>query len=266
MTQYLPPNLLALFAPREPLNYLPPAQKLPCEKELNYTGVADFIKSFEDPKDTPAPVKVETKEEKRERKRREKAEKVAYKLEQGIALYDPHNNADQNSDAYKTLFVARINYDTTESKLKREFESYGPIRKVTMIQDRVSGKPRGYAFVEYEHEKDMHAAYKYADGKKIDGRRVLVDVERGRTVKGWLPRRLGGGLGTRRTVTSSDDRHHSSGRDTNGDREDRSSRDRSSRSYRDDRDKRRDRKRRSHSRDRDSRDDRREKRSRRSRD
>lgn len=43
------------------------------------------------------------------------------------------------------------------------------------------------------------AAYKHADGKKIDGRRVLVDVERGRTVKGWLPRRLGGGLGgTRR--------------------------------------------------------------------
>ncbi len=35
------------------------------------------------------------------------------------------------------------------------------------------------------------AAYKHADGKKIDGRRVLVDVERGRTVKGWLPRRLG---------------------------------------------------------------------------
>ena len=35
------------------------------------------------------------------------------------------------------------------------------------------------------------AAYKHADGRKIDGRRVLVDVERGRTVKGWRPRRLG---------------------------------------------------------------------------
>lgn len=35
------------------------------------------------------------------------------------------------------------------------------------------------------------AAYKHADGKKIDGRRVLVDVERARTVKGWLPRKLG---------------------------------------------------------------------------
>ena len=43
------------------------------------------------------------------------------------------------------------------------------------------------------------AAYKSADGKKIDGKRVVVDVERGRTVKSWRPRRLGGGLGgTRR--------------------------------------------------------------------
>ena len=40
-------------------------------------------------------------------------------------------------------------------------------------------------------DPSLTAAYKHADGKKIDGRRVLVDVERGRTVKGWLPRRLG---------------------------------------------------------------------------
>lgn len=42
------------------------------------------------------------------------------------------------------------------------------------------------------------AAYKQADGRKIEGRRVLVDVERGRTVPNWRPRRLGGGLGTTR--------------------------------------------------------------------
>lgn len=35
------------------------------------------------------------------------------------------------------------------------------------------------------------AAYKHADGKKIDGRRIVVDVERGRTVKTWRPRRVG---------------------------------------------------------------------------
>ena len=58
------------------------------------------------------------------------------------------------------------------------------------------------------------AAYKYADGKKIDGRRVLVDVERARTVKGWLPRRLGGGLGgTRRGAAEICIKH--SGREDN---------------------------------------------------
>ena len=42
------------------------------------------------------------------------------------------------------------------------------------------------------------AAYKQADGRKVDNKRVLVDVERGRTVPNWRPRRLGGGLGSTR--------------------------------------------------------------------
>uniref|UniRef100_A0A3Q1GR03 U1 small nuclear ribonucleoprotein 70 kDa n=1 Tax=Acanthochromis polyacanthus TaxID=80966 RepID=A0A3Q1GR03_9TELE len=63
--------------------------------------------------------------------------------------------------------------------------------QIYIVYNKRTGKPRGYAFIEYEHERDMHSAYKHADGKKIDGRRVLVDVERGRTVKGWHPRRLG---------------------------------------------------------------------------
>lgn len=41
-------------------------------------------------------------------------------------------------------------------------------------------------------------AYKQADGRKVDNKRVLVDVERGRTVPNWRPRRLGGGLGSSR--------------------------------------------------------------------
>jgi len=208
MTAFLPPNLLALFAPRDPLPYFPPTDKLPHErKRPPYLGVAQFMHSFEDPKDTPKPKKPETREERREKKRREKAEMQAYKIEQGIALWSPHDNTRATSDPYKTLFVSRINYDTSESKLRREFEVYGPIRKVIMVNDGKQGKPRGYAFIEYEHERDMHAAYKQADGKKIDGRRVLVDVERGRTVKGWLPRRLGGGLGnTRKTKTAEESR------------------------------------------------------------
>ncbi|XP_070496027.1 U1 small nuclear ribonucleoprotein 70 kDa isoform X1 [Chironomus tepperi] len=214
MTQFLPANLLALFAAREPIKYLPPPDKLPHEKKTRgYVGVGAFLDQFEDPKDTPPPTRVETKEERIERRRREKAEQVAYKLEREIALWDPNSIENTTEDPFKTLFVARINYDTSESKLRREFEVYGPIKKIILIHNE-NNRARGYAFIEYEHERDMHSAYKHADGKKIDGRRVLVDVERARTVKGWLPRRLGGGLGgTRRGGNEVNIKH--SGREDN---------------------------------------------------
>jgi len=38
-------------------------------------------------------------------------------------------------DAFKTLFVSRISFETTEKKLKREFEEYGPIKRLRMVQD-----------------------------------------------------------------------------------------------------------------------------------
>ncbi|CAG0892648.1 unnamed protein product [Cyprideis torosa] len=199
MTAFLPPNLLALFAPRDPIPFLPPPSALPHEKKaVPPTGLAGLVNLFEDPSETPPPVKAETRDERRERRKKERQEMIAYKLEQEIAMWDPATETT-DTDPFKTLFVGRINYDTSESKLRREFEVYGPIRKITLVTNVKTGKPRGYAFIEFEHERDMHAAYKHADGRKIDGRRVLVDVERGRTVKGWLPRRLGGGLGgTRR--------------------------------------------------------------------
>ncbi|XP_033123855.1 U1 small nuclear ribonucleoprotein 70 kDa-like [Anneissia japonica] len=201
MTQYLPPNLLALFAPRDPIPYLPPVVKLRHEsKTSGYTGMANLVNGlFEDPEDTPPPTRGETRDEKKVRKAKEREDQTAMNLREEIESWDPHNNGSATSDAFKTLFVARINFDTSESKLRREFEAYGPIKMINLVHDKKTGKPRGYAFIEYEHERDMHTAYKYADGKKIDGRRVLVDVERSRTVKGWLPRRLGGGIGgTRR--------------------------------------------------------------------
>ncbi|KAM9843640.1 U1 small nuclear ribonucleoprotein 70 kDa [Aulostomus maculatus] len=214
MTQFLPPNLLALFAPRDPIPFLPQLEKLPHEKHHNqpYSGIAPFIRHFEDPRDAPPPTRAETREERLERKRREKIERRQAVVETELKLWDPHNDPNAQGDAFKTLFVARVNYDTTESKLRREFEVYGPIKRIYIVYNKRTGKPRGYAFIEYEHERDMHSAYKHADGKKIDGRRVLVDVERGRTVKGWHPRRLGGGLGgTRRGGADVNIKH--SGRD-----------------------------------------------------
>lgn len=269
MTQFLPPSLLVLFAARDPIPYLAPTDKPTHEKKRQpYSGVSDYLTHFEDPEETPPPYKPETKQQKLERKAREKAEQNAYKLEQDLALWNPAETIeDPTTDPYRTLFVARINYDTSESKLRREFEVYGKIKKIKMIHDLKTDKPRGYAFIEYEDESSMHAAYKRADGKKIDGRRVVVDIERGRTIKGWKPRRLGGGKGGRKSHfveplecrdDGYDDRARDRDRDRDRERGDRGDRDRDrerDRERRRSRDKRsrsrsRDRKKRSKSRDR----------------
>lgn len=209
MTQYLPANLLALFTARPPIPFKPPVDKLKKRKnQVPYSAVSHFTGHFENLPPPPA-TRGETREEFAERKKEEKKMIADAKLQEKQMLWDPHSDQNARGDPFKTLFVARINFDTTESKLRRELESYGPIRQISMLYNIRNRKPRGYAFVEYEHERDMHSAYKHADGKKIDGRRILVDVERGRTVKSWRPRRLGGGLGGTRRGGPDDNIRHS---------------------------------------------------------
>merc|ERR1740116_406588 len=111
--------------------------------------------------------------------------------------WDPHSNTKATKDAYKSLFVASLSKDVDEEDLRDEFEKYGEVRDVKLIRDN-SGKSRGYAFIEFESSQDLKDAFKYADGKSIKGKRILVDVERGRTVPGWKPRKLGGGMGSSR--------------------------------------------------------------------
>ncbi|KAJ8567512.1 hypothetical protein K7X08_019720 [Anisodus acutangulus] len=191
-------NLLKLFEPRPPLEYKPPPEKRKCP---SYTGMAQFVSNFVQPGDpeyAPPIPEVETPAERRARIHKLRLEEGAKKAAEELEKYDPSSDPNVTGDPYKTLFVARLNYETTESRVKREFEAFGPIKRVRLVMDKTNNKPRGYAFIEYVHTRDMKAAYKQADGKKIDNRRVLVDVERGRTVPNWRPCRLGGGLGTTR--------------------------------------------------------------------
>ena len=100
-------------------------------------------------------------------------------------------------DAYKTLFVGNLSEEVSESKLRREFGKYGDLVSVTLISD-AHGEFKGYGFVEYERERDLKRARERTNGTRLYGKRILVDVERGRTVRGWMPMRLGGGLGNKR--------------------------------------------------------------------
>ncbi|CAM6061669.1 unnamed protein product [Sphagnum tenellum] len=191
-------NLLKLFEPRAPLEFRPPPEKRKCPP---YQGIGQFVNNFAEPGDpeyAPPVTKGETPTQRRARIHMLRLEEGAKKALEELEKYDPANDPDVEGDPYKTLFVARISYETTEHKIKREFEAYGPIKRVRLVHNKDSKKPRGYAFIEYQHTRDMKNAYKQADGRKIDNRRVLVDVERGRTVPNWRPRRLGGGLGSTR--------------------------------------------------------------------
>lgn len=205
MTAFLPPNLIALFAPRDRIEFKTPIGDLPHERDRTknpYSGIAAFVNDFDAHTEAPQKVRVETRVEKEKRKRRDILERGMKKTEEALEAWNPHEDAKAESDPFRTLFIARINFDTSQSKLKREFEEFGRIKTIRLVENTKTNKPRGYAFIEFEKERDMHGAYKYADGRKIDGKRVLVDVERGRTVKGWRPRRLGGGLGNSRRAPS----------------------------------------------------------------
>lgn len=191
---YLPPALVALFAPRPAPSFKPPLPKKPMPK---LDGIAQYINEFNSQNEWPETPVVETLEMKREKLKTEKMENHKKILDQRTSSWHPHDNPKATQDPLKTLFVARLSYELNEDDLRDEFSRYGTIKDVKLVRD-LNGKSRGYAFIEFKESRDFKNAFQRADGKRIKGRRILVDVERGRTVPSWKPRKLGGGLGKTR--------------------------------------------------------------------
>lgn len=186
----MPPHILALFAARKPLDPFPAFKS---KHPRRYIGLSDYVKKFE-VTPPPAPIPFESPRQRKQRIKRTKLLQHLQQQQQLVELYKPLQDKNIQGDPFCTLFIGKLSYDTTEKKLKREFEVYGQIKRIKIITNK-EGKSRGYAFIEYFNDKDMKEAYKKGDGTKIDNKRILVDVERARTVPGWLPRRLGGGRG-----------------------------------------------------------------------
>mmetsp|Transcript_57734 Transcript_57734/g.172300 ORF Transcript_57734/g.172300 Transcript_57734/m.172300 type:complete len:492 (-) Transcript_57734:773-2248(-) len=170
--------------------------------KTSITGLAHLMDQFER---TPPPERVvgptpKSVKSSRARRRSTKAkERLAPVVESYREAQKDSAGEYRGMNCYNTLFVGRLAYEVTERKLLREFEAFGSVKDLKLVTrrdpDTGERKSRGYAFVEYEHEEDMKMAYRRADGIRVEGREVVVDVERGHTVPNWLPRRLGGGLG-----------------------------------------------------------------------
>lgn len=71
------------------------------------------------------------------------------------------------------------------------FSISGDVLSVKVITDVVTGIPQGYAFVEMKNEEQAHRAVRRLNDTQLNGCKIFVDFECGRSMKGWKPRRLG---------------------------------------------------------------------------
>lgn len=90
----------------------------------------------------------------------------------------------------KRLYVGNLPWSTSSSDLQAMFEQFGTVRSAEVIMDRVTGRSRGFGFVEMEGDDAMNAAIEALNGKEMNGRPMVVNEARERS-----PRPHGGGGG-----------------------------------------------------------------------
>ncbi|MFA5995080.1 MAG: RNA-binding protein [Patescibacteria group bacterium] len=78
----------------------------------------------------------------------------------------------------KKLYVGGISYNTTQDGLKAAFEQAGPVESATIIMDRMTGRSKGFGFVELTTDEAAQAAIQMWDGQELDGRRLKVNEAR----------------------------------------------------------------------------------------
>ena len=91
----------------------------------------------------------------------------------------------------KRVYVGNLSFGATEEQVSELFEQYGEVESVAMINDRNTGRFRGFCFVEME-DSAADAAIEALNESKLDGRTLKVNEARER------PNRGGGGGGRRR--------------------------------------------------------------------
>jgi U1 small nuclear ribonucleoprotein len=152
MTDKLPPNLLALFAPRPPLRWVPPTDQAPEKrKTAAVSGLASFLPALEEYKQTDVYVPTESWLQMKDRKKLEAQKaKLPGAMDKIVAaecqsnylcrckmgpwlteLIDkPAEDPNIRGDPFKTLIVARLSYEANEQDLEREFGRFGNIERV----------------------------------------------------------------------------------------------------------------------------------------
>ncbi len=93
------------------------------------------------------------------------------------------------------VFVGNLDFNTTREEVQSLFSQVGEIRDVFLPTDRDSGRPRGFAFVEFASDEDAAKAIERFNGYELSGRALRVNAAEDRPRGGGGSRQSYGGSG-----------------------------------------------------------------------
>jgi cold-inducible RNA-binding protein len=79
------------------------------------------------------------------------------------------------------IFVGNLSYSTTQEDLQATFAEFGTVERVSVVTDRDSGQPRGFAFVEMTSAQEAQNAISQLNGAELHGRAMNVNEARPKT-------------------------------------------------------------------------------------
>ena len=94
----------------------------------------------------------------------------------------------------RKVFVGNLSFDTTRVELEQHFSKAGEITDVVIPNDRNTGRPRGFAFVEFSSEQEAAEAASQFDGADLGGRSLRVNIADDRPQRAPMSS-SGGGFG-----------------------------------------------------------------------
>ena len=78
----------------------------------------------------------------------------------------------------KKLYVGNLSYATTDASLKDMFSQAGTVSSATIIMDKMTGRSKGFGFVEFADDAEAEAAISKWNGMEVDGRKLTVNEAR----------------------------------------------------------------------------------------
>src|SRR5262249_14152028 len=103
-------------------------------------------------------------------------------------MWPPRHRDTTTQEGSMNIFVGNLNWETTEDELEQWFAPYGTVERVRIMTDRVTGRSRGFGFVEMPDDAEAQAAIEGLNGTALGGRALTVNEARAREDRGG-PRR-----------------------------------------------------------------------------